>query len=91
MLNVNNVLTTAKCRDATRRCLDINKMDFGKPKKYWPNCALVFKCAHDSGCCSDPDLVCSPVKTETIELYFFSVVSIGMIPRIPGFLDYFGK
>ncbi|KAL7643886.1 UNVERIFIED_CONTAM: hypothetical protein RMT77_005895 [Armadillidium vulgare] len=71
--NMKLVLTTAKCEVPTRRCLNVNKMEFGKPKTYWPNCAIVHKCGHDSGCCKYPGHVCSPVESHNIDLYFFSV------------------
>ncbi|KAG0719048.1 hypothetical protein GWK47_051295 [Chionoecetes opilio] len=71
--NAQRVKTKGRCEEPRQRCEAIRSPEHPADTAFLPRCALLHRCAEDTGCCLTDDHICAAEDTENVELYFYAV------------------
>lgn len=71
-MNAQRVKTEGRCEVPQQRCEAIRSPHHPADTVFLPRCALLHRCAEDTGCCLSDENVCAPAETETVELFFYA-------------------
>lgn len=64
---------SVRCSTPRPRVIKVQSVNPHAYKRFVPSCVELHRCDRRAGCCDDPNSVCSPVKKQSVYMYFYVV------------------